>query len=441
MRIYYLKKGINLGTIITKKYSHLAEKKGLNKLFHILLVSPSLAKDVLKSGKTREIISFGLWEIAHRIGLFSNYITFKNKEPFYLEEGMDIESLDFEAFSKDLPIMIKKIINWKVYHVDSKGVIYGCLASENSVMYKSVDGKTLEKLEKFDKEIKAVFISQEDVIFVNTKGHIYRSDDGGKTFTHALSLSKEGSSIFHHYGMTQIPAGELLVGEYGNVSENGRWANIAYIYGSSDLGKTWEKSDFLKRQGVNKHVHMVKYSKLLERVVLADGDNKKQLWISKDLKNYKFSENAWDLKTHLHIQMGGYTSMCEHEDRLLFGTDYLGGTNFLVESRDGNTFKKKPIPDPYRQAPVHDLIKRKIGDKEEIWSVLNNPNSSTAKSLLMYSDDGGKSWQRVIEYSGRKHLIMINSGSLSSQERISFALTEMVEGGGERGVCYEISST
>jgi len=430
-----------VGTIITKKYSHLADKKGLAKVWYLGLSFFPLVKDVIKSGKAREISSFAIWEVQHKMGLFSKskYVEFETKSPFMLKEGMDVEALDFSNFLEGMPFTIEKVRNWKVFHKDSKNTIYGCLASENTTIYKSDDnGVTLEKLHIFNKEIKAVFVSQEDIVFVNTKGMIYRSDDAGKTFEESLALSEEDSSIFHHYGMTQIPSGELLVGEYGNVAKNGAWANIAYIYGSSDLGKTWERSDFLKRQGVNKHVHMIKYSKLLDRVILADGDNKKQLWISKDLKNYVFSENPWDLKTHLHIQMGGYTSMVEVGDSLIFGTDYLGGTNFLVETKDGKKFDKKVIPDPYRRSPVHDLIKRTVDDKEEIWSVLNNPNASSAKCLLMYSANGGESWQRVIEYDGTKHLIMINSGDLKPSNTISFALTTMVEGGGETGVCYEI---
>lgn len=428
-----------MGTIITKKYSHLAEKKGLAKAWHLGIAFFPLVKDVIKSGKLREISSFAIWEGMHKAHLFSSYVSFEEGEPFVLEKGMDLENLNFQTLTDTMPFKIEKVLNWKVYHRDSKGVIYGCLASENSVMYKSTDGVHLEKLWDFKREIKAVFISQEDILFVNPKGAIYRSEDGGQNFHLAMKLSEEDSSIFHHYGMTQTPEGLLLIGEYGNVPKEGRWANIAYIYGSTDLGKTWERSDFLKKQGVNKHVHMIKYSKLLDRVILADGDNKKQLWVSKDLKNFVFSKNPWDLRTHFHIQMGGYTSMTESGDMLIFGTDYLGGTNFLVTSKDGKHFQKTAFPDPFRRAPVHDLQKRAGDHGEEIWAVLNNPNSSKVRSLLMLSQNGGKSWRRVIEYDGTKHLIMINSGSLKREKKLSFALTAMVENGGAKGVCYEIS--
>ena len=426
-----------MGTIITKKYSHLAEKKGLNKVYHMALSFFPLLIDVAKSGKLREISSFAIWELRHKAGLFSHetYITFEKNEPFILKEGDEIGAYNFEDATKEETFEIKLTRNWKLTHKDSKECLFGCLADDNTVLYKSEDnGKTLEKLHTFKWVIKAIFISKEDVIFVDTKGEIYRSEDAGKTFELSLELSEEDSSIFHHYGMTQTPSGELLVGEYGNVAKDGLWANIAYIYGSSDLGKTWERSDFLKKQGVNKHVHMIKYSKLLDRLILADGDNKKQLWISKSLENFKFSQNPWNLITKFHLQMGGYTSMVETDSKMILGTDYLGGTNFLVETTDGKNFSKKVIPDPYRRSPVHDLIRR----GSEIWSVLNNPNSKDTKSLLMVSKNGGESWRRVIEYDGTKHLIMINSGSLKPSSSITFAITSMVEGGGDRGVCYEI---
>src|SRR3972149_5121162 len=50
----------------------------------------------------------------------------------------------------------------------------------------------------------------------------------------------------------------LIIGEYGNVWENNRWKQLAYVYFSSDNGETWERSDYLIGQGINKHVHMVK---------------------------------------------------------------------------------------------------------------------------------------------------------------------------------------
>jgi hypothetical protein len=426
-----------MSVILTQKYSHLVEKQGLDRVFHIALSFFPLLIDVAKSGKLREIISFGIWEVRHTLGLFpkSQYIVFDENEPLVIKEGDVLGSLDFSNSA----FKIERTQNWKVSHRDSKEIIFGCLASEDNILYKSVDaGKSIDKVQEFERGITSIYITAEDIMFVNTWGKLYKSTDNGDTFELSLELTYDDSYIFHHNGMTQLPNGELLIGEYGNVPVDGAWANIANIYASSDLGESWEKSDFLKKQGINKHVHLIKYSKLLNKIVLADGDNKKKLWLSGELENFDLKTHPWKLVNKFHIQMGGYTSAAESDSKMILGTDYLGGTNFLVETRDGKKYKKRVIPDPYRRSPLMDLVRRVSTDADEIWAVLNNPISSNARCLLMCTKNGGESWSRVVEYDGTKNLILINSGSTKPRESISFAITSYEVDGGKKGVCYEI---
>lgn len=426
-----------MSVILTQKYSHLIEKQGFDRVLHIALSFFPLLIDVARSGKLREIISFGIWEIRHVLGLFpkSQYIVFDESEPLIIKESDVLGNLDFS----DSKFKIIRTQNWKVSHRDSKEIIFGCLASEDNILYKSMeDGKSIKKVKEFERGITSIFISQEDVIFVNTWGTLYKSIDEGISFELSLELTYDDSYIFHHNGMTQIPSGVLLIGEYGNVPIDGSWANIANIYASSDLGVTWEKSDFLKKEGINKHVHLIKYSKLLNKIILADGDNKKKLWLSSDLENFDLKTHAWQLINRFHIQIGGYTSCAETDSKMILGTDYLGGTNFLVETSEGKKYRKKVIPDPYRRSPLMDLVTRLSKDGEEIWAVLNNPISSNAKCLLMCTKNGGKSWTRVVEYDGTKNLILISSGSTNPLNSISFAITSYKVDGGKKGVCYEI---
>ena len=143
------------------------------------------------------------------------------------------------------------------------------------------------------------------------------------------------------------------------------------MYFSSDEGKTWERSDFLIKKGVNKHVHLVKYSKLLNKVFMADGDNYKKLWISDALNLSDLSDpKKWKAVNKFHIQMGGYTSIVESDEKILFGTDYQGGTNFLVETEDGKKFTKKVVPDPYRRSPIINMVQRKSKSGNEIWVII-----------------------------------------------------------------------
>ncbi len=431
-----------MSVILTQKYKHLIEKEGFDRVFHIVLSFFPLLMDVIKSGKLVEIVSFGIWELRYKLGLYSKdqYIIFDDSEPFIIKDGDEVGTLDFESFTKNQPFEIKRIQNWKLIYKNSENVIFGCLASDDKVLYGSKDdGKTIYKIKEFERGISSIFVSFENILFVNTWGTLYRSSNLGNSFELSLTLSQEDSYIYHNNGMTEIPSGELLIGEYGNVSKNGVWANLAYIYASSDSGKTWKKSDFLKKKGINKHVHLIKYSKLLNRIVLTDGDNKKKLWLSSNLNNFDLLSHPWQLINRFHIQIGGYTSMVENESKVFLGTDYLGGTNFLVETKDGKKYKKKLIPDPYRRSPIMNLLRRVSKENDEIWAILNNQISSNAKCLLMCSKNGGKSWSRILECDGTKNLILINSAGTKPSNTISIALTSSkIDADDKNGVSYEI---
>jgi len=184
----------------------------------------------------------------------------------------------------------------------------------------------------------------------------------------------------------------------------------------------WERSDFLQKKGANKHIHIVWYSKLLNKIIVADGDNKKRLWIcdalnSLDLKN----PSRWKLVNKFHIQMGGHTSIAESDGKILFGTDYMGGTNFILESTDCEKFSKKIVPDPYRKSPIMQLVQRKSKKRNEIWALLPYSTSSS-KSLLMYTINNGISWSKVIEYSGTMHGVQLIGSSNKIQDVLYFSV-------------------
>jgi Tol biopolymer transport system component len=184
---------------------------------------------------------------------------------------------------------------------------------------------------------------------------------------------------------------------------------LAYLYYSRDNGETWETSDFLIEQGTNKHVHLVKYSKTLNRLFVADGDNYKRLWVSDPLNGSARNAN-WHSVTKIHTQMGGYTSVVEDGETILFGTDYQGGTNFLVMTGDGKKYVKKVVPDPYRRSPIDNMVVRRSKTGTEIWANLPYSTANT-KCLLMYSADGGANWTRVVEYNKATHKAWLLSTS------------------------------
>lgn len=115
--------------------------------------------------------------------------------------------------------------------------------------------------------------------------------------------------------------------------------------------------------------------------------------------------------------MGGYTSIVESDGKILFGTDYQGGTNFLVETADGVKFTKRIVPDPYRRSPIDNMVLRKSRKGQEIWA--NLPYSTAnSKCLLMYTDDDGESWNKVIEYNRATHKAWILSSSNEASDVI-----------------------
>jgi hypothetical protein len=355
---------------------------------------------------------------------FNNHgvLSLKNGQ---LNETNFSESIDDFFKSQGLTIVSSEH-NWKRLFISNKKVIFGSLHEDDRALYKSTDGgNSIVLIKRFSQKIKSIFISSQNTIFVCTKGVVYKSMVNGD-FKKSLDLGSSESIFRHNNEMTETPDKTLIIGEYGNIWEKNGWRRLAYLYFSSDEGETWERSDFLIDKGVNKHVHLVKYSKLFNKVFMADGDNYKKLWVnnasnSSDLRDPK----KWRPINKFHIQMGGYTSVVESDDKILFGTDYQGGTNFLVETRDGKKFIKKIVPDPYRRSPIINMVQRKSKNGDEIWAVLPF-STANSKCLLMCSMDGGKSWFKVIEYDKANHHIGLINSSNEIPDVLYFSIEDLI---------------
>ena len=122
--------------------------------------------------------------------------------------------------------------------------------------------------------------------------------------------------------------------------------------------------------------------------------------------------------------MGGYTSIVESDGKILFGTDYQGGTNFVVETRDGEKFDKIIVPDPYRRSPIDNMVPRKTKAGNEIWANLPYCTANT-KCLLMYTANGGRSWNKVIEYSRTTHKVWLISSSNGIADELYFSIENL----------------
>jgi hypothetical protein len=409
---------------LTKQYSFLFEKRSIKKAFPFVL-------DVYRSGKLREIVSFVVWEAFHKLGLFpkDKYLKFNSSEVLRLE-NKKLDQGDFRnklrAFFAGKGLRaVEADHNWKLVFVNEDSEIFGCLYPDDRDLYRSIDnGKSVVFVKSFPERIKSLFISSQNTIFVCLKGSVHRSTDGGETFHKVLDLDTSESFFRYNNAMTETPDKTLIIGEYGNVWEKAGWRKIPYLYFSSNNGEAWKKSDFLISQGTNKHVHVVKYSRLLNKILVADGDNKKRLWISESLDSFKVDNPKWKCVNRFHIQMGGYTSLVENDGKILFGTDYQGGTNFIVETVDGEKFTKKIVPDPYRRSPIDNMVQRRSKRGFEIWANLPYSTTST-RCLLMYTIDSGKSWNKVVEYNRANHAVWLISSSNEIADELYFSIEDL----------------
>ena len=267
-----------MGRELTKRYSLLFQKKGVKDLF-------SFIDDLRRYQKFSELVSFIVWELFHKLRLFpkNKYLRFNNRDAIRLENdhptGPDFSKVVSRFFSSRELSATNSHHNWKRLFINDNGEMFGCFYPHDRDLYKSTDnGKSIVFVQRFPERIRSMFISSQNTIFVSAKGAVYKISAGGDSFRKSLDFGSARSFFRYNNGMTETPTGTLIIGEYGNVLEKRRWKTLAYLYFSSDDGETWERSDFLLKKGTNKHVHIVSYSKLLNKILVADGDNKKKLW-------------------------------------------------------------------------------------------------------------------------------------------------------------------
>ncbi len=430
---------------LTETYSsHFLERKGL--------LTPkaafSFVRDVIYKGKLAELSSFIIWELLHKTGAWhkNDYLHFTRQKPLLEKPEQLFRRNNYELNCNSRTRLVRLPLNWSLSCFDSRGQMLGNTKESPNTLFRLPQGSQ-EPLPtaRFKHEIKGIYISANNHIFVCSGGCLYRSLNKGNTFTRVLTLSTENSYFRHNNTFTERPNGDLFVGEYVCIWQHRKWHCAAYIYFSKDGGQNWQRSTFLQKARINKHIHILKYSHLLKGLVLTDGDNKKKLWynLSDHLFDVKAAspQKGWKEVTRYHYQTGGYTAMVELNDTLFFGSDYLGGTNFLITTRDMKTFRKQIIPDPYRRAYFTNmLVRQTAGNLKEIWASLYAGYNSKTRCLLMYSSDNGYSWTKVIEYDGSKYIIEMVSSSLHTSGQIILQVCRRRGPSLSMGICDRITT-
>lgn len=368
-----------------------------------------LLKAIVRHGKLPELASFIWWELCYRMGPLRR-IRFTPDIPATPNGdwvGLTLSDIGGGSDANLGPSPEP----WMLLYVDSGGDAYGCLyTAPTELLHRSPSGQITE-IARFDRTLVSVFVAEQRTIFVCLNdGSIHRSEDATFDFTEVLTLSTEVSFFRFDHGMVETSGGLLAIAEYGNVRSGDGWQSLAYLYYSADGGRSWERSDFLVEQGVNKHSHLLRYSSRLDALILTVGDNRKQTWLA-PLVDGLPADGAirWKLCHRRHVKTGGFTALVETDSKLLFGTDYHGGTNFIVETEDCRSLRKRALPDPYRRAPIYAMAQRASSDATEIWATLHNAVHRGTRSLVMMTRDGGASWTRVLDYDGARNRVRFAS--------------------------------
>ncbi|MFT4033594.1 MAG: exo-alpha-sialidase [Siphonobacter sp.] len=390
---------------LSSKYANLSLRNPLTFGKHLF----SFCRDIYYTGKTVELFSFIGWEIMHRGKLFParKYLNFSDHKAYSIETLKPARSTTHTIEETNY--------DWK-FCIITPSFEHWCVPMEHHTkLYLYVAGK-LQLVHTFHTEIKSLFITKSGTILVAAGGCIYRGTQETPVFKKVLQLSSTISWFLFNNGITELPNGDLFLGEYGSLWQTTRWKSLAYYYRSQDNGYTWQKIPSLYERGVNKHVHVLKYSSLLNSLIMTDGDNHKKIWINESLSAYeklnRFKRNnGWKMVNHFHWMKGGYTSMIDGQDRLFLGSDYMGGTNFLVSTKDGKQYLSEIIPDPYRQSPIMNMTYLKTPTHTEIWASLYCSIGGKVKCLIMYTRNDGKTWNKFLEYDGSQYAVHLISHS------------------------------
>jgi hypothetical protein len=125
-------------------------------------------------------------------------------------------------------------------------------------------------------------------------------------------------------------------------------------------------------------------------------------------------------------QGGGHTAFAETENTTLLGTDYRIAPNSIVCARSSEDSTARMIPRPYRHSPVLNMFCMKYRAGKIAFVYLHGTLCPRCRNALIYSDDDGDSWYRLIEFDSFVDFSIANAQQGASLV-LSFSNTKLGE--------------
>ena len=370
-------------------------------------------KKLYYSNKSEELLSFLVWELKYVLAFYKGdkTISFTDQDtPSILISNQ----ANFKIKDKDFKIT-KSSVNWSRVYIDNASMHYGCTEEDPNILIVSSPSGITRSIYTFSSKITSLFVTTKGTILCCVEGIIFNVCGDTKTAHEVLKLTTT-QSRFRQDAITETPNGDIFLGEYANVYERNQWKFVGYIYRSTDTGLSWRRIDFLAKEKINKHIHILKWSHLIQGLIMTDGDNQKNIWINQSRlyfdQRHKDPTKGWKKINKNHIQKGGHTAIAEVNGKILFGTDYNGGTNFIISTSDMSVFKDQVLPNPYRRAIFNRIVvKCDNAGSNQLWAVTRFRHHNGIKSLVAMSADQGRHWKKIIEYDATNWEINLISNS------------------------------
>lgn len=208
-------------------------------------------------------------------------------------------------------------------------VLWSRKSANTKILQKSVDfGDNWTDVYTFTYDVGIIIVTDDGSILVSQKstsdlyadppGEIWRSSDGGTTFTSVLTVSNGGFGVWSF----DVYQNKVFVAGYGKY--NGR-----YVYRSLDSGATWETVFTHPLDGggsATQHIHKIHIDKVTPTTIyVSSGDSvpAKGVWYSTD------NGGTWTAITRLHQP----TWIESDSENIYLGEDLEGKIHRIAKSR------------------------------------------------------------------------------------------------------------